>query len=351
VNLVTVRYQTTEAYYSGITKGVENMKALVTGGTGFIGSHVVRVLREAGHTVRVLHRPGSKLNLIEDLEYESALGDVLDEDALCRASEDCDWVFHIAAVADYWRTDHRHMFEVNVEGTRRVLKAARETGVGRVIFTSSAASIGMRHGDQLSDENDAFNLPPSEFPYGYSKAQAEEVVTDAVAKGQQAVILNPVVVMGPGDINQISGSFITQIRRFGRFTPLSSGGIGVVDVRDVAHWHVAAAIKGISGERYILGTANYTYTDWFAMIAKTVGVGRPFFQAPDFILPAVVKVVDAARRLRIPVPVDADQVRLGGRKVYFDYQKAWSAFGLPRIEMQQSLKDTYEWYKQHGVIR
>jgi dihydroflavonol-4-reductase len=327
------------------------MKALVTGGTGFIGSHVVRALRDAGHTVRVLHRASSKLDLIKDLEYASALGDVLDFDALRRASEDCDWVFHIAAVADYWRADHKHMFEVNVEGTRRVLQAARETGVGRVIFTSSAAAVGLRPNGQLSDESVAFNLPPSEFPYGYSKAQAEEVVTDAVAEGQQAVILNPVVVLGPGDMNQISGSFITQIRRFGRFTPTSSGGIGVVDVRDVAHWHVAAAIKGISGERYLLGTANYSYTQWFEMIARTVGVGRPFFQAPDFILPVVVKAVDLARRLRIPTPVDADQVRLGGRKVYFDYQKAWSAFGLPHIEMQQSLQDTYNWYKQHGVIR
>lgn len=327
------------------------MKALVTGGTGFIGSHVVRALREAGHTVRVLHRASSRLTLLTDLEYESALGDVMDVDALRRASEDCDWVFHIAAVADYWRADHRHMFEVNVEGTRRVLQAAREAGVGRVIFTSSAAAIGMRPKGQRSDETDAFNLPSAEFPYGYSKAQAEEVVSDAVAEGQQVVILNPVVVMGPGDMNQISGSFMTQIKRFGRLTPLSSGGIGVVDVRDVAHWHVAAAIKGVSGERYILGTANYSYTDWFAMIAETVGVGKPFLQTPDFVLPAVVRAVDLARKLRIPTPVDADQVRLGGRKVYFDYQKAWSAFGLPHIEMQQSLRDTYVWYKQHGVMR
>ncbi len=327
------------------------MRALVTGGTGFIGSHVVRALRDAGHSVRVLHRPSSKLMLLDGLEYESASGDILDLDALRRASEGCDWVFHIAAVADYWRADHSRMFEANVEGTRRVLQAAREAGVGRVVFTSSAAAVGLRKHGQPSDETDTFNLPPSEFPYGYSKALAEEVVREAAAEGQQVVTLNPVAVMGPGDMNMISGSFITQISRFGRFAPLSSGGIGVVDVRDVARWHVAAAVKGVSGERYILGTANYSYRDWFEMIARTVGVGKPFLQTPDFILPAVVKVVDLARKLRIPTPVDADQVRLGGRKVYFDYQKAWSAFGLPHIEMQQSLKDTYEWYRAHGYLK
>ncbi|HEX2621194.1 MAG TPA: NAD-dependent epimerase/dehydratase family protein, partial [Phototrophicaceae bacterium] len=305
------------------------MRALVTGGTGFVGSHVARALIESGHEVRILHRASSKLTTLEGVLFESAIGDILDRESLRAACQGCDWVFHVAAIADYWRADQSRMFEANVEGTRRVLEASREAGVKRVIFTSSAAAIGILPG-QSSSESVAFNLSPSHFPYGYSKVLAERVVQDAVAVGQDVITLNPGVVMGPGDLNMISGSFITQIRQFGILTPMTNGGVGVVDVRDVARWQVLAAEKGISGERYILSTANYSYQDWFAMIADTVGVSRPILTVPAFILPLAAWVIDILRRYGISTPVDADQVRLGGRYVYFDTTKTWSAFGKPQ---------------------
>src|SRR5215470_18129617 len=105
------------------------MKALVTGGTGFVGSHVVRALNEAGHSARVLHRVSSRMNALEGVDFESCIGDILDENALRAACEGCDWVFHVAAVADYWQADVSHMFAANIEGTRRVLRAARQAGV------------------------------------------------------------------------------------------------------------------------------------------------------------------------------------------------------------------------------
>ena len=128
------------------------MKALVTGGTGFVGSHVARALVEAGHQVRVLHRAQSKLDALRGIAYESALGDILDADALRSACEDCDWVFHVAAVADYWRADRHKMFDANVRGTQQVLAAARAAGVRRVIFTSSAAALGRARSGELADE-------------------------------------------------------------------------------------------------------------------------------------------------------------------------------------------------------
>ncbi len=157
------------------------MKTLVTGGTGFVGSHVVRALTNAGHDVRVLHRASSRLDALAGLEYESAVGDILDADSLRPACSGCDWVFHVAAVADYWRADRQRMFAANVEGTRAVLQAAREAGVRRVVFTSSAAAVGLRHDGQPADESLPFNLPPQRFPYGYSKAQAESIAQQAVA--------------------------------------------------------------------------------------------------------------------------------------------------------------------------
>jgi dihydroflavonol-4-reductase len=326
------------------------MKALVTGGTGFIGSHIVRVLVEAGHQARVLHRQNSKMTALSGLSYESAIGDILDLNALCAACEGCDWVFHVAAVADYWRADQSKMFEANVEGTRRVLDAARQTGVKRIVHTSSAAAVGLRDDGKPGNETLPFNLPPEHFSYGYSKALSERVVMEAVENGQDVVTVNPVVVMGPGDLNMISGSFITQIKQYGHFAPVTSGGIAVVDVRDVARWELLAVEKGHTGERYILGTANYTYTELFAIIADTVGVGRPFIYVPNFLLPLSVFMAELAARLKIKLPVNADQIRLSGRNVYFEYDKTWTELGTPQVEMRDSIRATYQWYRANGYL-
>lgn len=326
-------------------------RALVTGGTGFVGSHIVRVLNAAGHQARVLHRTSSRLDALAGLDYESALGDVMEEAPLREACAGCDWVFHVAAVADYWQADRVRMFAINIEGTRRVLRAARETGVKRVIFTSSAAAVGFRWDGRPASEQTRFNLPPHRFPYGYSKLLAEDAALYAVREYEQdVVIVNPVVVMGPGDLNMISGRYITEMARLGAMLPVTSGGIGVVDVRDVARWHVAAAEHGRCGERYLLGTANYTHRDWYAMIADVVGVRRPFLPLPDFLLPPLAWIIDRARSAGVELPVDANQTRLGARKLYFDCGKAWAEFGAPQIDMDTSLRDTYRWYRENGYL-
>lgn len=326
------------------------MKALVTGATGFVGAHVVRALTQDGHTARALHRKSSRLDALAGLEYESALGDVTDLDALRVASEGCDWVFHVAAVADYWRADRNYMHEVNVEGTRRVLQAARETGVRRVVFTSSAAAVGF-HNDRPANERDPFNLPPDRFPYGYSKAQAEIVALEAAQAGQEVVIVNPVVVMGPGDLNVISGDFVLKIRRLQWTVPVPPGGVAVIDVRDVARMHLAAAQQGRVGERYILGTANYTFADWFRLIAEVVGAARPVLPMPGWALPPLASLFDALRSVGLPLPVDGNQTRLGASNIYFDFSKAWSELCQPQIDMRQSVEDTYRWYLEHGYVK
>lgn len=325
------------------------MKALVTGGTGFVGSHIVRALTEQGHSARVLHRRSSKLLALEGLDYESALGDITDPDSLRAACAGCDWVFHVAAVADYWRADREHMFRVNVDGTRAVLDAAREAGVKRVVFTSSTAAVGLRE-DAPTDESVPFNLPVERFPYGYSKVLAEAACQEAVAAGQEVVIVNPVIVIGPGDLNQISGSFVLQTARLQWLTPTTSGGAAFIDVRDVAAAHIAAAERGTPGERYLLSTANYSYDEWFAIIADVLDVARPRLRTPDFVLPPLAAAVDGLARLGISLPVDANQIRLGARNVFVDASKAHNQLGPPRIDMHQSLHDTYDWYRKHGYI-
>jgi dihydroflavonol-4-reductase len=327
------------------------MIACVTGGTGFVGSHIARQLAEAGHTVRILHRTSSRLDALKDVPFESAIGDVTDLESMRAAFAGCDWVFHAAAVADYWRADQAYMFDVNVEGTRKVLQAAREQGVQRVIFTSSAAAVGLTQDGSPADESYTFNLPPQHFPYGYSKVQAEAVVREAVSDGQDIVILNPVVIMGPGDLNMISGSFIVQLQQWQWLAPATYGGVAVVDVRDVAAAHLAAAERGRTGERYLLCTANYTYREWFQIISSTLDAAEPVFYTPSFILPTLAGVVDGLRRVGVPMPIDANQVRLGGRMVYFDGGKAQRELHTPRIEMRRSVQDTYQWYLENGYLK
>ncbi len=326
------------------------MRVCVTGGTGFVGSYVVRALLDDGHEVRVLHRQSSKLTALDNLDYESAIGDVTDFASLEVAFKDCDWIFHVAAVADYWRANKSRMFEVNVEGTGNVLLAAREAKVQRVIFTSSAATIGLPQDDTPSDEMVAFNLPPEHFAYGYTKVLAEALVQEFVAEGLDVVIVNPSVVIGPGDLNMISGTYITQVHQLQWLIPGSSGGISVSDVRDIAAGHLAAAKKGKSGERYILTTANYTNKEWFGMIAEVAGVAPPLFPAPDVLIPLAANAISLLRKIGISTPVNADQTRLGARYVYFDASKAHRELYQPQIAMRQSVEETYHWYRQHGYL-
>jgi dihydroflavonol-4-reductase len=326
------------------------LKALVTGGTGFVGSHVVRALHAAGHSARVLHRPASKLDGLADVPFESAIGDILDSAALRAACAGCEVVYHVAAVADYWRADKNKMFEANVGGTQSVLAAAKAAGVRRVVFTSSAAVIGARPDRSPATEADDFNLPPAHFPYGYSKVLAERVVGEAVAAGQDVVIVNPVVILGPGDLNRISGDFVIKIKQLGWAVPVPPGGVAVTDVRDVARWHLAAAERGRTGERYLLTTENYPYHRWFALIADTVGATRPSFPLPASAIPVMASLIELGRRLGIPLPVDANQTRLGGRHLYFDGRKTWTALGEPTIAMPQSVADTYAWYHEKGYV-
>lgn len=325
-------------------------RALVTGGTGFVGSHIARHLVDAGHEVRILHRASSKLTALEGIPFESALGDITDDQSLRDACTGVDWVFHVAAVADYWRADQNIMFNANVEGTRRVLHAAKHSGVKRIVFTSSAAAVGLFE-DRPSNEQDAFNMRPHHFPYGHSKWLAEQVVKDAVEAGQDIVTVNPVVIMGPGDLNMISGDFVIQIKRFGRFAPITAGGIAVTDVRDVARWHVEALEKGVTGERYIIGTANYDYQTWFGMIADVIGSPRPFLKTPRFVANATADLIDVLRKFNLPTVIDASQARNGARKIYFEYNKAWLTFSPPQVDMLDSLKDTYQWYVEHGYLK
>ena len=328
------------------------MKALVTGATGFVGSHLTRQLIEQGQRARVLYRSEKKLSILGDLEYEAIAGDLDDIALLEAACADCDAVFHVAAKADYWKDDDRDaLWRINVDGTRNLLTAAKSAGVGRVIFTSSASTIGIRPGAEPADESDAFNLPPERFWYAFSKVKAEEIVSEFVADGMDIVTLNPSVIIGPGDLNAISGSFVIETARWQWLAPVSSGGLAVIDVRDVARAHLNAVERGRSGERYILNTANLSYRQWFGLIATACGVRAPAFFMPDWLLEPTARCVELLRALSFQTPMDANQTRLGDAHVYFDGAKAQRELFKPSIDIETSLKETFDWYERNGYIK
>jgi dihydroflavonol-4-reductase len=326
------------------------MNALVTGATGFVGANLIEALNRRGWPTRALRRPSSSLKALEGLIYESAIGDVNDRATLDSAMGGIDVVFHVAAAVDYWRNSTEKIMRVNVDGTRTVLEAAHAAGVRRVVVTSSVAALGQPAFGQALDERAKFNLRPSQFAYGYSKHLAEEVARAFVALGLEVVIVNPSVVLGPRDVNLISGSMIVEaVRQPLFFYP--PGGVGVIDVADCCEAHIAAAECGRTGQRYILNGENLSHKQIFDVVADAVGRPRPWLPVPGALLRASGGAVDALRgAFRLTLPVNGEQVRFSAETFWFDSSKARRELGLVTRPFAETVKRTYEWYKGNGYL-
>ena len=325
-------------------------RALVTGSTGFLGANLVEALNRHGIPVRAFHRKTSRLDALEGLEYEEAIGDVLDTQSLMDAMEGCDVVFHVAAVADYWRRGPEWLYKINVEGTRNVLEAAIRMRISRVVYTSSVAALGVPERGTLGNENMQFNIPPKWFPYGHSKHLAELEVQKAIVRGLDAVIVNPGVIIGPRDINRISGSILIQAARQG-IPVYTDGGVNVIAVQDVAEGEIAAAERGRKGERYILGNENLTHLEMFLMVCDIVGCKPPAFKLPRWLLRGIGKLLVAANvDAKNLLPIDRSQMLLSTEYLFFDNTKARTELGLPHTPVKEAFLQTYKWYKSQNVI-
>ena len=326
------------------------MKVLVTGGTGFVGSQIVAALVRRGDTVRVLHRATSNLIMLEGLPVEHFLGDVLEPEAVARAVAGCDLVFHVAAVASYWRAQRKQLYQVNVEGTRFVMEACLAAGVSRVVHTSSVAAIGIPRDGRPADENATFDAFSATFAYADSKHRAEAMVLQAVARGLPAVIVNPGAVYGAGDHNLISGSMVLELAR--RSVPLvPDGGLCVVDIDAVVQGHLAAAERGRIGERYILGGENLTLLEIATAICAVVGRRAPRATVPAWALPPAALAVDTFNRLGLGPPVvSGEQIRMAGLKVFYDTTKAVRELDYPLLRFRGAVEKTYRWYQENGYL-
>lgn len=328
------------------------MNVLVTGSTGFIGGALCSALVEQGHNVRAFHRATSSLRLLDGLPVEHALGDLTRPQTLQEAMQDIEVVFHTAALLGGPENPAR-MYAVTVEGTRAVVQAALEAGVRRLVHTSSVAALGVpeqppgnRPVPVLLDENHSWNYFPNRWPYGYAKYLAEQEVQMAVAQGLDAVIVNPSVVLGGGDVYRQSSSLVMRIAR-NRLPFVVDGGANFVHVTDVVNGHLAALARGRSGERYILGGENLSLSDFVRLVAE-VTRGRAPLQLPAGLVRALASPARLFQSF-IHLPVSATMFHLAGMYFYYDLRKAQAALQLEQPRpIREAIAQAYAWFTQDG---
>jgi dihydroflavonol-4-reductase len=312
------------------------MRALVTGSSGFIGGHMVGVLAAAGVDVRAFDRePPPRGELPDGAEFVA--GDILDRAAVRRALDGCEAVFHLAAVYSYARADAQRMQTVNVEGTRTLLEAAVNGQRRRVVHTSSCATCGPVRG-RAADERD---LPPAAqlgVPYKRTKLEGERLALRAASEGNEVVVVNPTVPVGPGDLRPTpTGKMVADVATGRARAYLASSALNIVAVQDVASGHLLAFEHGRSGERYLLGGEDLTIREVFAIVAQAAGLRAPRIGVPWSAAYAAAWVADTALRGvgREPKMLMIDEVRAGRVPHRFDDSKARAELGYssrPAVE-------------------
>ncbi|RMH20820.1 MAG: SDR family NAD(P)-dependent oxidoreductase [Gemmatimonadetes bacterium] len=326
--------------------------SLVTGASGFVGSAVARRLAAAGHRVRVLARPTSDLRNLEGLDVEVVLGDLLDPPSLRRAVEGCDALFHAAADYRLWVPDAERMIATNVDGTRALMLAALDAGVGRVVYTSSVAALGYRPDGEPADERTTVSLDAMVGTYKRSKYLAEQAVLELVeARGLPAVIVNPSSPMGPRDVKPTPTGRIVIDAACGRMPAFVDTGLNVVHVEDVAEGHLLAFARGAVGERYVLGGENLTLREILVRVAELVGRSPPGLRIPHGAALAFAHASEAWARLRGREPMaTVDGVRMARRKMFFSSAKAARELGYAPRPAQEALRDAVRWFGENGYL-
>jgi dihydroflavonol-4-reductase len=328
------------------------MITLVTGATGFIGSHVARKLVERGDRVRALVRPSSRLDAIAGLPIEIVHGDLRDASSLVTALCGVSRVFHVAADYRLWARDPQVLFESNVAGTRNLLEACRGRSLERFVYTSSVATLAFPPRGILATEANVGALGDMVGPYKRSKFLAEREVLDAAASGLPIVVVNPTAPVGPGDWKPTPTGRIIVDFLCGRMFAYVKTGLNLVPVEDVAAGHLLAATRGQVGERYVLGGDNVGLDEMFRMLAAVSGMRAPKLRIPHAAAMAVGYASELAARLGGREPrVALDSVRMARKTMFVDSSKARRELGFTAGSVREALDRAVGWYRSRGYGR
>ncbi|MFO8034014.1 MAG: NAD-dependent epimerase/dehydratase family protein [Candidatus Bipolaricaulota bacterium] len=325
------------------------MRALVTGGTGFLGANVVRALLQEGLTVRVLARPGSDRRTLRDLDVEVVEGDLLDPASLRRAAAGCPLLFHMAAMYAFSAPRPEHVYMINVDGTRTALEAAEHAGVERVVYTSSVSALGLREDGLPANETTPVQPQGIIGHYKRSKYLAEQVALE-FSRRLPVVIVNPSFPVGPWDVKptptgQVIVDFLNR-----KMPAYVDTGMNVVDAEDVGRGHFLAAERGRPGERYILGGENLSMWGMLGLLAEVSGLPAPKVRlpyAPTLAL-AYLNALSLRCTGRGSRRLTPETLRMSRHKMFFDPSKAVEELGFPQTPAREALAKAVRWFREHG---
>ena len=347
------------------------MLAFVTGATGFLGSHVARVLAEQGAELRLLVRPTSDLRNLEGLNADRVIGDLRDPASMEKVLSGCDALFHVAADYRLWVRDPDEMYRSNVEGTRSLLDAARKQGVRRIVYTSSVATMGFTsnhataelrsartgedarpHTSTVADEESPVALADMIGHYKRSKFMAEQVALKAARSGSDVVVVNPTTPIGERDIKPTpTGRIVVDFLKR-KFPAYVETGLNLVDATECARGHVQALEKGRSGERYILGGENLTLKQILDRLAAITGLPSPTVKLPYFFALAtgVVDEMVTGRLLGREPRATIDAVRMGRKMMFVSSAKAERELGWRTVPVEGALRRSVDWFRSNGYV-
>ncbi|MGP8140830.1 MAG: hopanoid-associated sugar epimerase [Terriglobales bacterium] len=345
------------------------MKAFITGATGFLGSHVARVLAEQGADLRLLVRPTSDLRNLDGLNADRVVGDLREAASLEKAIAGCDVVFHVAADYRLWVRDPDEMYRSNVEGTRSLLEAARKQRLRRVVYTSSVATMGFISGHAaelrsagqpgaavparaVADEASPVSLADMIGHYKRSKFMAEQVAFEAAQSGVDVVIVNPTTPIGERDIKPTpTGRIVVDFLKR-KFPAYVETGLNLVDATECARGHVQALEKGRSGERYILGGENLTLKQILDRLAAITGLPSPSVKVPYLVALAagVVDEMVTGRIMGREPRATIDEVRLSRKMMFVSSAKAERELDWRMVPVDGALRRSVEWFRANGYV-
>jgi dihydroflavonol-4-reductase len=328
------------------------MKALVTGATGFVGAAVARALLGEQWQVRVLARRGSDRRNLKNLDVEVSEGDLGDLSSLERAAQGCDGLFHVAADYRLGARDPAELYRANVEGTRKVLNAAYRSGVRRMVYTSSVATIGIPADGTPGDERTKSSLANMIGHYKRSKYLAEQVVRDAAQGGISVVIVSPSTPVGPGDVKPTPTGQLVLDAAAGRMPAYVDTGLNIVHVDDVAAGHLLAYERGKPGERYILGGQDMSLREILEVIARLEGRTPPRVRLPyGLVLPIAYVAEGFAKLTGRSGRITLEGVRMSRKKMFFSSAKAARELGYRWRPPVQAFEDAIRWFRDNGLLQ